>query len=115
MRVDRRPVSQLHSADNLPELMRRAMRSLVRAEELATDPARVSDAEREALRAGLLDLVRRYVVQLRDAGEPDTCIIDRLRDELNDPLVPCDLRCRRAALIGEAEQRIAEVFALAPA
>lgn len=51
---DRRPVSQLHSADDVPELMRRAMRSLVRAEELTKDLGRVTDAERDALRSGFL-------------------------------------------------------------
>jgi len=108
---DRRPVSQLHSADDVPELMRRAMRSLVRAEELAKDLVRVSDAEREALRAGFLALVRRYVVQLRDDGEPQSRVATRVREELDDSLMPFSARHHCSALIDEAERSVAEVFA----
>ena len=108
---DRRPVSQLHSADDVPELMRRAMRSLVRAEELAKDLVRVSDAEREALRAGFLALVRRYVVQLRDDGEPQSRVAARVREELDDSLMPFSVRHHCSALIDEAERSVAEVFA----
>jgi len=108
---DRRPVSQLHSADDVPELMRRAMRSLVRAEELAKDLVRVSDAEREALRAGFLALVRRYVVQLHDDGEPQSRVAARVREELDDSLMPFSVRHHCSALIDEAERSVAEVFA----
>jgi hypothetical protein len=107
---DRRPVSQLHSADDVPELMRRAMRSLVRAEELAKDLVRISDAERQALRAGFLALVRRYVVQLRDEGEDPSRVATRLREALDDSLMPFSVRHHCSALIDEAERTIGEVF-----
>ena len=107
---DRRPVSQLHSADDVPELMRRAMRSLVRAEELARDLARVSDVERESLHAGFLALVRRYVLQLREEGEQPTRAAARLRDELDDSLMPFSVRHHCSALIDEAETSVREVF-----
>jgi hypothetical protein len=114
MGADRRPVSQLHSADDLPDLMRRAMRALVRAEELTKDLARASDAERDALRAGWLVLVRRYAVHLRDAGESEARVADRLREELNDSLIPFNLRHSRAMLFEQAERCVAEVFASGP-
>ena len=107
---DRRPVSQLHSADDVPELMRRAMRSLVRAEELAKDLVRVSDAEHQALRAGFFGLVRRYVVQLRDEGEGPSRVAARLREALDDSLMPFSVRHHCSALIDEAERTIGEVF-----
>jgi hypothetical protein len=107
---DRRPVSQLHSADDVPELMRRAMRSFARAEELAKDLARVSDAERDALRSGFLGLARRYVVQLRDEGETPCRVAVRLREELDDALMPFSVRHHCGTLVDEAEQCIAEVF-----
>jgi len=111
---DRRPVSQLHSADDVPELMRRAMRSLVRAEELAKDAARVSDAERDALRSGFLDLVRRYVVHLRDEGEAEARVGDRLREALDDSLMPCSVRHHCATILMDAERCVAEFFAAPP-
>jgi hypothetical protein len=111
MRGDRRPVSQLHSADDVPELMRRAMRSLVRAEALAKDLANISDVDRGALHAGFLGLVRRYVVQLREEGETPARVADRLREDLDDSLVPLSVAHHCAALIDEAEQCIADVFA----
>lgn len=107
---DRRPVSQLHSADDVPELMRRAMRSFVRAEELAKDLARVSDAERDALRTGFLALVRRYAVQLRDDGERQPRASARLREELDDSLMPFSVRHHCDALMKEADSYVAEVF-----
>jgi hypothetical protein len=111
VRGDRRPVSQLHSADDVPELMRRAMRSLVRAEELAKDLAHVSDVDRDALHAGFLGLVRRYVVQLRDEGETQARVANRLREDLDDSLMPFSVGHHCAALIDEAEQCVADVFA----
>ena len=107
---DRRPVSQLHSADDVPELMRRAMRSLVRAEELARDLARVSDVERESLHAGFLALVRRYALQLREEGEQPARAAARLRDELDDSLMPFSVRHHCSTLIDEAEKSVREVF-----
>lgn len=107
---DRRPVSQLHSADDVPELMRRAMRSLVRAEELAKDLARVSDAERDALRSGFLALVRRYVVVLRDEGEPEASIMARLHEELDDSLMPCNVIHHCAKAVRDAERCVGEVL-----
>ena len=112
---DRRPVSQLHSADDLPELMRRAMRSLVRAEELARDSAAVSNAECEALRSGFLWLVRRYVTQLREEGETEARAIDQLRAELDDTLMPFSVRHHCDALVEQAERSVSEVFARHPA
>ena len=91
--------------------MRRAMRSLVRAEELARDLARVSDIERESLRAGFLALVRRYVLQLREEGEQPARVAARLRDELDDSLMPFSVRHHCSALIEEAEKSVGEVFA----
>jgi hypothetical protein len=111
---DRRPVSQLHSADDVPELMRRAMRSLVRAEELAKDLGRVSDTERDALRSGFLALVRRYVVHLRDEGEQQGCVANRLREELDDSLMPFNVRHHCATLLEDAERCVHEVFAPVP-
>jgi hypothetical protein len=107
---DRRPVSQLHSVDDLPELMRRALRALVRAEELAKDSARVSDVECDALRSGFLILVRRYAVHLRDAGEPEARATDRLREELDDSLMPCNIRHHCAAHFEAAERSVADVY-----
>ena len=112
---DRRPVSQLHSADDVPELMRRAMRSLVRAEELAKDLGRVSDTERDALRSGFLALVRRYVVHLREEGAQQTCVTSRLRQELDDSLMPFSVRHHCAMLLEDAERCVPDVFAPAPA
>jgi hypothetical protein len=107
---DRRPVSQLHSADDVPELMRRAMRSLVRAEELAKDLVHVSDAERDALRAGFLALVRRYAVQLHDDGETQPRAFARLREELDDSLMPFSVRHHCETLMKEAEGCVADYF-----
>ena len=112
---DRRPVSQLHSADDVPELMRRAMRSLVRAEELAKDLGRVSDTERDALRSGFLALVRRYVVHLRDEGEQQGRVANRLREELDDSLMPFNVRHHCSTLFEDAERCVHEVFAPVPA
>ena len=108
---DRRPVSQLHSADDVPELMRRAMRALVRAEELAKDLGRISDTERDALRSGFLALVRRYVVHLREEGAPPGCVANRLREELDDSVMPCSVRHHCATLLEDAERCVPEVFA----
>ena len=110
---DRRPVSQLHSADDVPELMRRAMRSLVRAEELAKDLGRVTDAERDALRSGFLALVRRYVIHLHDEGEPESRVVGRLREALDDSLMPCSVHHHCATFLEDAEACIPEVFAAA--
>ena len=107
---DRRPVSQLHSADDVPELMRRAMRSLVRAEELAKDLVPVSDAERDALRAGFLGLVRRYAVQLRDEGETQPRAAARIREELDDSLMPFSVRHHCEMLLKEADGCVAEIL-----
>jgi hypothetical protein len=112
---DRRPVSQLHSADDVPELMRRAMRSLVRAEELAKELGRVSDTERDTLHVGFLALVRRYVVHLRDDGNEPACVANRLREELDDSLMPFNVRHHYATLFEDAERCVHEVFAAAPA
>jgi hypothetical protein len=108
---DRRPVSQLHAADDLPELMRRALRSLVRAEELGKDLDRVSSVERDALRSGFLVLVRRYVVHLREEGAPEARVTDRLREELDDSLMPCNVRHHCAAHFEAAEHCVAHVYA----
>ncbi len=107
---DRRPVSPLHSVDDLPELMRRALRALVRAEELAKDSARVPDVECGALRSGFLILVRRYAVHLRDAAEPEARAIERLREELDDSLMPCNIRHHCAVHFEAAEQCVADVY-----
>lgn len=109
---DRRPVSQLHSADDVPELMRRALRSFVRAEELAKDLARVSDSERDALRSGFLDLVKRFAVQLREEGEIQARATVRMREELDDALMPFSVRHHCTTLLSEADARVAEVFTL---
>ena len=109
---DRRPVSQLHSADDLPELMRRALRSLARAEELATDSVRVEDVDRDALRSGFLGLVRRYVVQLREEGETEANAVAHLHEELDDSLMPFSVRHHCEMLIAQAERSVAEVLAL---
>jgi len=107
---DRRPVSPLHAADDLPELMRRALRSLVRAEELARDLEGESSAGRDALRSGFLVLVRRYAVHLRDAGERKGRVTDRLREELDDSLMPCNVRHHGAMHFEAAERCVAEVY-----
>ena len=110
----RRPVSQLHSDDDVPELMRRAMRSLVRAEELK-DLAPVSDAEHDALRAGFLNLVRRYVVQLREEGKTEACVANHLREALDDSLMPCSVRHHGSVMLEEAERCVLQEFAAPPA
>ena len=115
MRGDRRPVSQLYSADDVPELMRRAMRALVRAEELAKELGRVSDTERDALHVGFLALVRRYVVHLRDDGHEPACVANRLREELDDSLMPFNVREHCATLLEDIERCVRDVFAAAPA
>jgi hypothetical protein len=107
---DRRPVSQLHAADDLPELMRRALRSLVRAEELARDLEGESSAGRDALRSGFLVLVRRYVVHLRDEGAPEARASDHLREALDDSLMPCNVRHHSAMHFEAAERCVAEVY-----
>jgi hypothetical protein len=107
---DRRPVSQLHAADDLPELMRRALRSLVRAEELAKDLDRVSTAECDALRSGFLILVRRYVVHLRDEGAAETCATNRVSEALDDSLMPCNVRHHCAVHLEAAERCVADVY-----
>ena len=86
------------------------MRSFVRAEELAEDLARVSDAERDALRTGFLALVRRYAVQLRDDGETQPRASTRLREELDDSLMPFSVRHHCETLMKEADGYVAEVF-----
>ena len=108
---DRRPVSQLHTADDVPELMRRALRSFVRAEELTKDLAWAVEVERDALRAGFLGLVRRYVVQLHDEGETRARAAARLREELDDSLMPFSVRHHCMLLIAEAERTVGDVFA----
>jgi len=105
---DRRPVSQLHSADDLPELMRRAMRSLARAEELAKDSARVEDVECDALRSGFLGLVRRYVVHLHDKGETKASAVAHLHEELDDSLMPFSVRHHCEMLIAQAERSVTD-------
>jgi len=110
---DRRPVSQLHSADEVPELMRRAMRSFVRAEELAKDLGRVTDAERDALRSGFLALVRRFVIHLHDEGEPEARVVGRLHEELDESLMPCSVHHHCAILLEDAEACVPEIFAIA--
>jgi hypothetical protein len=92
--------------------MRRAMRSFVRAEELSKDVSRVSDGERDALRSGFLLLVRRYVVHLREEGETESAAVDRLREELDDSLMPCSVRHHCTTLVEQAERSVTEVFAL---
>lgn len=92
--------------------MRRALRSFVRAEELAKDLARVSDSERDALRSGFLDLVKRFAVQLREEGEIQARATVRMREELDDALMPFSVRHHCTTLLSEADARVAEVFAL---
>lgn len=109
---DRRPVSQLHSADDLPELMRRAMRSLARAEELAKDSARVEDVECDALRSGFLGLVRRYAVHLHEEGATEASAVARLHEALDDSLMPFSVRHHCKMMIDQAARSVTAVFAL---
>jgi hypothetical protein len=97
-------------ADDLPELMRRALRSLVRAEELAQDLERVSSAERDALRSGFLVLVRRYIAHLRDGGNLEAHARDRLREALDDSLMPCNVRHHCAVHFEAAERCVADGY-----
>ena len=90
------------------------MRSLVRAEELRT-LAPMSDAEHDALRAGFLGLVRRYVMDLLEEGATEACVANRLREALDDSLMPFSVRHHGSVLLEEIERCTRQVFAAASA
>ena len=72
------------------------------------------DAERDALHAGFLALVRRYVMHLREEGESEACVAHRLRGALDDSLMPFAVRHHGSVMLEEAERCVVQVFASAP-